>query len=372
MSSLARSTTKQTVYSRRDLARQRWAARWRQTRGAWSIYAENRIAVLGLIIIVLFALVPFVYAILRSDAWQGRVYDPITGFDINYAPHPSPPSWIPADALPLDSMHRFSASRPSFDHLLGTDTVGRDVLSVLMASTVNSFIVGMTAALVTAVVGITLAAVAAYHRGATDLILTHISDAFLLIPAPIFMIAVGAFLRAQNTTIFEIFYERVTGSGISDVAEAIIQPLEFGLVYGIIAGAGGATIVLRSHGLKVMNYSFVEASRVAGGGARQIIWHHLVPHMVPLAAIYMMVTVTGAVIADGFLSFTGYNPNPLSWGTMIYNAFVYRSVNATIPWNALLAPAIAISLFAAAFYMVSRGIHQVVEPRLRDEFEGRG
>ena len=116
-----------------------------------------------------------------------------------------------------------------------------------------------------------------------------------------------------------------------------------------------------------MTFSFVEASRVSGAGARDIILHHIAPHLMPLASVLMMVTVTGAVIADGFLSFTGYNPNPLSWGTMVYNAIVYRAVNASIPWNALLAPALAISLFAAAFYMVSRGIQQVVEPRMRED-----
>lgn len=53
---------------------------------------------------------------------------------------------------------------------------------------------------------------------------------------------------------------------------------------------------------------------------------------------------------------------------MIYNAFVYRSINYTIPWGALIAPAISISLFAGSFYMVSGGIHQVVEPRLREDY----
>lgn len=324
---------------------------------------------LGLMIIIMFALVPIAYAVLRQTTWSGRTFDPITGYDMKIMFHPSPPSWIPADSLPEMSQNRFDMERPSFTHVLGTDTLGRDVLSVLAASTVNSFLVGITAAMVTAVVSITLASLAVYYRGGVDLLLSHVADAFLLIPAPIFMIAVGAFLRAQNTTLIEMAYQAITGETFDKGVQMILQPLEFGFIYGVIAGAGGAMIVLRSHGLKVMAFSFVEASRVSGAGARAIIWHHVVPHLMPLAAVLMMVTVTGAVIADGFLSFTGYNPNPLSWGTMIYNAITYRAINIAIPWNALLAPALAISLFAAAFYMVSRGIQQVVEPRMREDLQ---
>ena len=361
------ATPAQHAPNHKELRRQRRQARWRQWRRSWRVFRANKIAMLGLIIIVVFALVPVVYALLRQTAWSGRTYDPVTGYDMNIFFHPSPPSWLPPDSLPETSQNRFDMERPSFAHILGTDTLGRDVFSVLAASTVNSFLVGITAAVITAVISITLASLAVYYRGGVDLLLSHVADAFLLIPAPIFMIAVGAFLRAQNTTLIEMAYQAITGETFDKSVQMILQPLEFGFIYGVIAGAGGAMIVLRSHGLKVMTFSFVEASRVSGAGAWDIIWHHIAPHLMPLASVFMMVTVTGAVIADGFLSFTGYNPNPLSWGTMVYNAIVYRAVNVTIPWNALLAPALAISLFAAAFYMVSRGIQQVVEPRMRED-----
>jgi peptide/nickel transport system permease protein len=146
----------------------------------------------------------------------------------------------------------------------------------------------------------------------------------------------------------------------------LLQPVEFGLIYGVIAGAGGATIVLRSHGLKVIAMSFIEAAHTAGASASHIIFRHLIPHMLPLAGVYMLVVVTGAVVADAFLSFFGINPNPLNWGTMIYEARQYQVVNVEIPWYAMMAPALAISLFAAAFFMISRGIHEVIEPRLRE------
>jgi len=350
-----------------QLRRQRLVASMRRIRSGWSIFAQSRIAVTGCVLLLIFGTLPFLHVALRATIWDSKDYDPIFGFEMDSMPNPAPPSWVPKNWLAPDDSHRFDLNRPSFEHLLGTDSLGRDVLSTLMASTLTTFIVGITAAVTTAVFGIIIAALSSYYRGLIDAIFTHISDAFLLLPPPIFMIAVGIFLRSQRTTIFEMIYQPLTGNSVSDTTQLFLQPFEFGLIYGVIAGAGGAAIVLRSHGLKVMNMSFVEASRVAGARGRHIIWSHLIPHMLPLAAIYMLVNVTGAVVADGFLAFFGLNPNPLNWGTMIYNAFTYSTLNFVIPWLALAAPAIAISLFTAAFYMVSRGLHLVVEPRLRDE-----
>ncbi|MCP4356558.1 MAG: ABC transporter permease [Chloroflexi bacterium] len=358
-----------TPATRRERTRQHVLFRLRRLKDAGHVFAQSRIGLVGIVILLLFATLPFIHTALRATVWQAKMYDPVFGFDQNSMPHPAPPSWIPPDWLADDNPHRFDKNRPSWVHLLGTDSLGRDVLSALMASTMPTFVVGITAALATAVIGLSIAALSAYHRGWVDGIFSHISDAFMMIPAPIFLIAIGIFLQTQRTTFTQIIYLSLTGNElVNDNLELFLQPLEFGLIYGIIAGLGGAAIVLRSHGLKVMSLSFVEASRVAGGQSSHIISRHLIPHMLPLAAIYTLIIVTGAVVANGFLSFFGLNPNPLNWGTMIYNAFIYSTLNFIIPWAALLAPAVAISLFAAAFYMVSLGLNQVVDPHLRADF----
>ncbi len=337
----------------------------RRFRENWAVFRRNRIAVLGLLILAFFGAMPILYPMLRSTVWRRPMYDPAVGFDQGSAPHPAPPSWIDPEALAPDNPHRLDQNRPSYDHLLGTDSLGRDVLSVLLASTLPTFVVGLSAALSTALFGVLIGACSAYYRGWVDGLFSHLSDAFLLLPAPIFMIGVGAFLRAQNTTLGELAYEALSGNSLGETAQIFTGALEFGLIYGVIAGLGGAVVVLRAHGLQVMNQSFIEAARVAGAGAGHIIFRHLVPHMAPLAAIYMMVAVTGAIVADGFLAFTGFNPTLLNWGTMVYYGFTYRVLNFIIPWNAIIAPAVAISLFAGAFYMISRGLHEVIEPRLR-------
>jgi len=161
----------------------------------------------------------------------------------------------------------------------------------------------------------------------------------LLAPAPLVMVVIGFMLD--------------------------VQPLEFGLLYGILAGLGTVGVVLRSHALSVMSKPFIEALRVAGGGAVHIIFGHLIPHRLPLAAVNMMLVVTGAIFANGFIGFLGLSRAQLNWGTMIYNAFTYMGINETIAWNVLLASASAISLFAAAFYLVAGGLHDVADPRQR-------
>lgn len=311
-----------TPYAQRKPARNRYqvwlASNWRRTVDTWQIFSQNKMAVFGLVLILIYALMAVAHPILMATVWPKNVYDPQVGYDMKIFNHPSP---------------------PSAGHLLGTDTLGRDVLSMLLAATTPTFVLAMTAALTTAMISMFTGAIAVYYGGLVDLLLTHISDVALLMPAPLVMVVIG---------------------GTID-----ISPVQFGLMYGILAGIGGAAIVMRSQALTVVNKPFVQAARVAGGGGPHIILKHLAPNMLPLATVQMLLSVTGAVFADGFASFLGLSRTRLNWGSMIYSSFTNQAINATITWNVLLPSALAISLFAAAFYFIAKGVHEVAEPRLR-------
>ncbi len=301
--------------------RMRVVTSWRRLRGSWRVFAEDRLAVVGLVIIGLFGVLAVAHPILMRSVWQRRVYDPQTGFD------------------PM-IMH---PSTPSAEHLLGTDALGRDVLSMLLAATTPAFTVGIVAAMTTAVIATSMGAVCAYVGGVVDLILTQIADAFLLLPAPLFMVIFG--MRFNN-----------------------LGPAWLGLVYGLIAGAGGTALVMRSQALSTVSKPFVKAAKVAGGGSRHILLVHVVPHLLPLAGLCMMLSVTGAVVSDAFVAFGGFTRAYLNWGTMIYNAFTYTEALGTeVQWHVLLSPSLALSFFAAAFYFVAQGLHRVADPRLRRE-----
>lgn len=292
---------------------------WRRLKGGWDAFSQNRLAFLGLVLIGVYAVMAVAHPILIETVWPSGIYDPVTGFDGRMM-HPS---------------------TPSMRHLLGTDALGRDVLSRLLAATTPTFILGLTAAIVTAIVGALMGAISAYYGGRTDAVLTHVSDTFLLLPAPIFMIIVGVAFKDYG-------------------------PVRLGAMYGVIAGLGGAAVVLRSYALTVMAKPYIQASRLAGGGSGHIILRHLIPPLIPLTSMMMMLSVVGAVVADAFVSFFGMTRHYLNWGTMIYTSQTYTTaLGSGIEWHVLIPPSVALSFFAAAFYLIARGLHEVADPQLR-------
>lgn len=298
---------------------------WRRFKLGWRIFAQSPLAIIGVILIALFGLMALAHPILMNTIWSRGVYDPSTGFDVNVFPHPSPP--VPG-------------------HILGTDSLGRDVLSMILAATTPTFVVGLTAAITTAALGTILSVTAAYFRGSIDTAITNFADVFLLFPAPVIMVIIGARFRD-------------------------LTPLQLGLIYGFVTGAGGTTIVMRSQAIQIASKPFMEAAHIAGGGAWHIITKHLVPSVLPLAALQMMIAVTGAVVADGFISFFGLTRTISNWGTIIYDAFVYGNISGNYgpPWHMLIPSAACFSLFALGFYLVSRGLHRVASPALREEYK---
>jgi peptide/nickel transport system permease protein len=201
----------------------------------------------------------------------------------------------------------------------------------------------MVAALSTAVVATLVGAMGALFRGWIDAVFSRLSDAFLLLPAPIFMLVVGSSERSQD-----------------------IGPVDFGLIYGLITGVGAGAIVIRAQALKVIASPFIDAARVAGAGKWRILGLHVMPHLYPLAAVYMMLAVIGAIVADGFAAWLGQTGTRVNWGTLVYNGVTFTNpVTGTVAWNAIIPPSIALSVFAAAFYLVSVGLREVADPRYR-------
>lgn len=290
---------------------------WRQFQDAWSIFSKNRLAMLGVGMLVIFVLMAAAYPILMGTVWPTNIYNPDTGFDMSI-PHPS---------------------APGPGHLLGTDTVGRDVASLLLAATWPTLTLAITAAVTTALISTLMGTLSAYYGGPLDWVLSHLADLMLLLPPPLVMVVVGATLD--------------------------LTPLVFGLLYGVLAGTSAAAIVMRNHAFTLINKPYIEAARVSGSDGFHIMWKHMLPHMLPLSAMYMMLSVVGAVFADGFSAFMGVSRIRHNWGQMIYGSFAYQRLNPTITWNVLIPSALAISLFAMSFYLIARGLHEVAEPRMR-------
>lgn len=320
-----------------------WRARlelWlKGLRQNWSIFAASKIGVVGLVIIVFFALMVIAYPLLRQTLWDERgfhpaygaafeVYDPIRGYDL-------PPE---GQSHPLG---------PSARHLLGTDERGRDILSQLMFSAKDEFVLGLTAALVTAAIATLVGAVAAYYSRIVDTLLMRLADLIVLFPLLSFLILFSAL--AEGTFI---------GS---------LNLLKLAVIVGIFGGFGATAIIIKSQALAIKVKPYIDAARMAGGGHLHIILSHFIPNLLPLAFLYMMFTVTTAIFSEAVLSYFGLLRGvEMSWGIMINTT---KQSGYTLQllekWWLIFPASVSITLLCSAFYLVGRGLDEVVNPRLR-------
>jgi peptide/nickel transport system permease protein len=283
------------------------------------MFVENKIGIIGLAIIVLFGIMAILHPILMKWVWDPNIYDPITGYSFDEIVQPAPPSGR---------------------HLLGTDPIGRDVLSQLMYSAQAEFLLGLVAAVVTVVVATSIGAVSAYFGGITDTVLMRIADIVIMLPGIAFLIVLG--------TLFEL------------------NMLTLAIVIGILTGFGGTAVVIKSQALSIKVKPYIEAARAAGGGHGHVIRVHLIPNLLPLAFLYMMFTVTTAIFSEAVLSFFGILNIRMSWGLMIHTAQTAGYVlSGTEYWWLLIPSGAAITLLCASFYLVGRALDEVVNPRLR-------
>ncbi len=285
----------------------------------WRLFKEYPIGMIGLGIITIFGLMALAHPLLMKYVWEPRVYDPVIGYDISILAHPSP---------------------PSSTHLLGTDPLGRDVLSQLLYGTRFGFSLGISAALVSVIVSTTIGALSAYYGGVVDAIFMRLADVVIMLPFIAILIVLSALIEFNGFSL--------------------------ALVYGLLVGFGGQTIVIKSQALSIKVKPYIEAARAAGGSDWHIIFTHLIPNLMPLSFLYMMFTVTGAVFAEAALSFFGLLNIRMSWGIMINTAQAAGYLLAGPEYLHLMLPAgLAITLLCSSFYMVGRALDEVVNPRLR-------
>lgn len=323
----------------------------RKARGAvWGRFRTSVPGMTGVVLLSIFAVMAVAYPILTRTVWDPKIYDPETGIDmvaveklyvdevIDPATEVGRVDAFLADpfAKPGDIVEVITPAATSLRHPLGTDPWGRDVLAMLLAGASSAFVMAIFAAITTAVVSITVAAIAAYRGGWIDNMLSNFSGALLLLPVPLLMIILGT----------------------STIQESI-GPAQFGFIYGLLAGAGAAAIVVRTQAVSTMRRPFIDAARATGAGGSRIVIRHLVPHLIPLAAVAMLIGVTGAIVADAFVSFLAYGENRFSWGVMLNSAIRFPSLRGLFdtPWHVLIVGGVAISLLAASFYLVAIGLH---------------
>lgn len=338
----------------------RLALGWKAFKKNWGMFKENKIGILGLVIVALFAVMALAYPVLRSvGPWQdGEIYDPVIGWDAPIQEFDVVAT--EADVVdPLTQMDVGTAqlwcfgvvtgevceipqqpAPPGNGHILGTDPLGRDIAAQLTFSTRSAFLLGLIAAVVTVGVATIIGSIAAFYGGWLDNFLMRLADLVLLLPLiPILIVLSGLW--------------------------EITMPL-LGVLIGILSGFGGTAIVLKSQALAVKVKPYIDAARVSGGSNMHLIFRHIMPNVLPLSFLYMMFTVTEAISLEATLSFFGLLNVDMTWGLMLNTAQSQGYLRTGFEFWWLLFPAgFAVTFLAAGFFFVGRAMDEVINPRLR-------
>jgi peptide/nickel transport system permease protein len=225
---------------------------------------------------------------------------------------------------------------PSRIHLLGTDEVGRDVLSRLIWGARASLLAGLIPVLMAVVISIPLGLLSGYASGWLDDIIMRLADAMLAIPFLIVAIALAAFLGPSLTN-------AMIAIGIATL------PTFVRLARGTV--------------LAIATEEYVDAARALGGSPLRIATRAILPNMLPPLVVQSSLTVAAAIIAEASLSFLGLGQQPPapSWGSMLNAAQRYLS---QAPWMALY-PGLAIFAVVMALNVLGDALRDALDPRQR-------
>lgn len=226
-------------------------------------------------------------------------------------------------------------SGPCSRYLLGTDDLGRDVLSMLIEGTRVSLLVGTMAALISCVIGIIFGAVAGYFGGAADKIMNEIINIFMMLPSFFLVLIIVALF----------------GSSILNVM----------LVIGITSWPSNARL-MRAQTMSLRERTFVKSAQAVGESHFSIIFRYIIPNGVFPVIANTTMNIGGAILTEASLSFLGLgDPNVVSWGQMINQGRGYI-LNGW--WVATFA-GLAILLVVLIFYLIGDGISDQINPKKR-------
>ncbi len=245
-----------------------------------------------------------------------------------------------AQLAPYDPTERVGRpfSPPSSEHLLGTNDIGQDILSELIFGARISLLVGVTAGLITVVIGTTIGIMAGYFPRLGALLM-RLTDVILVLPFLPLLIILAAYLgRSLYNTV---------------------------LIIGLLVWASTARLI-RSQVLVIAKQDYVLAARSLGARHQHIIVQHVLPQVM-LLAVGEFVQITGqAILLEASLAFLGLgDPLAKSWGTVLYWAQVRGAFlsPAWVWW--VLPPGLLISFSTLGFALIGFALEQVLNPRLR-------
>jgi peptide/nickel transport system permease protein len=243
--------------------------------------------------------------------------------------------WVaPYDPYKMDLEHMLA--QPSMAHWLGTDELGRDVLSRVIYGARTSLIVAVFAVGLGALIGQTLGLLAGYYGGWLQSVIMRCTDALMAIPMIILAMAISILL----------------GGGLKNVIIALA-----------IGGIAGQARLMCAQTLTVKEHDYVLAGRTIGARGLRQMFRHVYPNAFAPCLVAMTVALGATILAEAGLSFlgAGINPPTAAWGSMISNGYKYLSTNPIL----CIGPGVAIMLVVFGFNMFGDGLRDALDPRLR-------
>jgi peptide/nickel transport system permease protein len=226
--------------------------------------------------------------------------------------------------------------QPSWKHLLGTDYLGRDMLSRIIYGSRTSLMVGLIVVAVAAIIGMTLGLLAGYYSGWTNTIIMRIVDALMSFPMILLAMVIAALL----------------GGGIKNVIIALtvsLVPIYARLMCGQV--------------LTVKENDYILAGHAIGASNMHIMFRHVIINCFPPLIVIMTMMLGATILAEAGLSFLGIGiapPTP-AWGSMVNECRQYLTELPILS----VAPGVAIMLVVFSFNMVGDGLRDALDPRLR-------
>jgi peptide/nickel transport system permease protein len=294
---------------------------------SWAILRRNRLAVLGMLMFVLF----FVVAVFGVAVTSGQ--DPLM----------NPYTVRLADKLraPMSSYNEEEVSSdeaPCFGmYILGTDSLGRDILSRMFQGAWVSLTIGFVAVGISVAIGIFLGGVAGYFGGWTDTVVMRFVDVMLCFPRFFLILTVIA----------------LGGSGIFNIM----------IVVGLTSWMG-TTRFVRAEFLSLREQDFATAAKALGVRDLSIIFRHMVPNAIAPVLVSATIGIAGTILLESGLSFLGFGVPPpyATWGKVLADG---RNYLFDAPWLTYI-PGLAILVVVLSFNLFGEGLRDAFNPKLRE------
>jgi peptide/nickel transport system permease protein len=289
-----------------------WLRRRRALAGVWRDFRHHRPGMVGLVFLVLVVAMALAAPLLADDAGLRA---------INSTDNPT-------------------FASPSEFGPLGTDSLGRDVLTQFIWGSRISLLVGLAATVLAMLIGAVVGIAAGFFGGLVGAVLMRLTEWFLVIPFLPLAIALAAIL----------------GPSIENII----------IVIGITSWPQTARLI-HAQVLTLKERDYVDRSRALGATNWHLMTRHILPNVSPLILANTTLTVPIVILSEATLSFLGLgDPTNASWGQMLDDAFESGAVTVEAWWY-IVPPGLGIMLVVLAFTLVGQALEEILDPRLRDQ-----